>query len=186
MIVAIAGGSGSGKTTVSKSMKESYALRFNINVTVVSMDNYYKDKNKEIFDNYDHPDAFNIDLLYDDLHHFISTGNMIERSYDYVTKKTTIINTLSNIQLIILEGLYPFYEKKIRDMCSLKLYLDVDEKIRIKRRLLRDFKERSITIEQNMKMIDDFVKQMHKKYVIKQKNMADRSFIDSEDILALL
>jgi uridine kinase len=186
MIVAIAGGSGSGKTTVSKSMKESYTLRFNINVTVVSMDNYYKDKNKEIFDNYDHPDAFNIDLLYDDLYNFLSTGNMVKRSYDYVTKKSTIIKTLPNVQLIILEGLYPFYEKKIRDICSLKLYLDVDEKIRLKRRLLRDLKERSITVEQNMKMIDGFVNEMHKKYVIKQKEMADKLFVSSEDILSLL
>jgi len=74
MIIAIAGGTGSGKTTVSKAMKESYILRFNINAAVVSMDNYYKNRNNETFTNYDHPDAFDIDLLYHDLYGFLSSG----------------------------------------------------------------------------------------------------------------
>ena len=186
MIVAIAGGTGSGKTTVSKAMKESYSQRFSINVAVVSMDNYYRNENSEKFDNYDHPGAFDIDLLYGDLYTFLSTGKIVKRSYDYVTKKRSIIKTQSNVKVLILEGLYPFYEKKIRDLCSLKLYLDVNEVVRHQRRISRDLKERNISVEENMKMIDDFVKQMHEKYVAKQKNMADKLCTDSEDVLALL
>lgn len=186
MIVAIAGGSGSGKTTVSNAMKERYSLRFNISVAVVSMDDYYKDKNREEFDNYDHPKAFDTDLLYNDLHKFLSTGSIVKRSYDYLTKKSRVVKIQSNVKMLILEGLYPFYEKKIRNICSIKLYLDVDEEVRLQRRLLRDLRERSITIEKNMEMIDSFVKEMHKKYVVKQKKLADRLFVSSDDILATL
>ena len=186
MIVAIAGGTGSGKTTVSKAMKESYILRYNINVIVVSMDNYYKNENHETFDNYDHPSAFNIDLLYEDLYAFLSTGTIVKRSYDYVTKKSSITGSHSNVKVLILEGLYPFYEKKIRDICNLKLYLDVDEAVRHQRRLSRDLKERNISEKENMEMIDGFVKQMHKKYVSKQKEMADKSYVKSEEILMFL
>lgn len=186
MIVAIAGGTGSGKTTVSKAMKESYSLRFNINVIVVSMDNYYKNENHEKFDNYDHPSAFNIDLLYDDLYKFLSTGTIVKRSYDYVTKNSRITGSQSNVQLLILEGLYPFYEKKIRDICNLKLYLDVNEVVRLQRRISRDLIERNISEKENMKMIDGFVKKMHEKYVTKQKVMADKSYVKSEDILMIL
>jgi len=96
------------------------------------------------------------------------------------------IKTRSNIQVLILEGLYPFYEKKLRDICSLKLYLDVNETVRIQRRISRDLKERNISAKENMEMIDGFVKHMHEKYVVKQKKMADRSYAKSEDILMLL
>jgi len=186
MIVAIAGGTGSGKTTVSKAMKVSYSQRFNINVAVVSMDNYYKNEHLVKFDNYDHPNAFDIDLLHDDLYAFLSTGKIVKRSYDYVTKECSVISTQSDVKVLILEGLYPFYEKKIRDICSLKLYLDVNEAVRIERRISRDLKERNISESENMKMIDGFVKQMHEKYVVKQKEMADKLYMDSEEILSLL
>ncbi|WP_294965728.1 hypothetical protein [Sulfurimonas sp.] len=186
MIVAIAGGTGSGKTTLSYAMKKIYTLRFNANVEIVSMDNYYKNENIEKFDNYDHPKAFNMTLLYNDLKEFLSTGNMQVRSYDYVTKESTIIRTQSNVKILILEGLYPYYEKKIRDICSIKLYLDIDEDTRIKRRLLRDLQERNISIEKNTQMIDSFVKEMHKKYVSKQKKKADKLFKSSENILEYL
>lgn len=186
MIVAIAGGTGSGKTTVSKALKESYHQRFKKNIMVVSMDNYYKNENHEKFDNYDHPNAFNMDLLYDDLYTFLSTGTIVKRSYDYVTKKSRIAGSRSNVKIIILEGLYPFYEKKIRDICNLKLYLDVNESVRLQRRISRDLKERNISEKENMKMIDGFVKQMHEKYVIKQKDMADKSYATCEDLLMLL
>jgi len=183
VIIAIAGGTGSGKTTVSKALKESYSLRLKKNIIVVSMDNYYKNEHNEKFDNYDHPGAFNMDLLYDDLYTFLSTGTIVKRSYDYVTKKSSVIGSKSNVQILILEGLYPFYEKKIRDICNLKLYLDVNEPVRLQRRISRDLKERNISEKENMKMIDGFVKRMHEKYVTKQKDMADKSYVKSEDLL---
>ncbi|MFT5661302.1 MAG: uridine kinase [Sulfurimonas sp.] len=186
MILAIAGGTGSGKTTVSRAMKEKYSTRFNINVEVISMDNYYKNEKNEVFDNYDHPKAFDMDLLYSDLSTFLSTGNIARRSYDYVTKESHIVNTQCEIHILILEGLYSFYEARIRDICSIKLFLDVHKDIRLKRRIKRDLRERDITLEENMKMIDNFVNEMHKKYVIQQKTMADKLFTQSEDVLALI
>lgn len=186
MIVAIAGGTGAGKTTVSKALKAFYGQHFKKNIMVVSMDNYYKNENHEKFDNYDHPNAFNMDLLHDDLYTFLSTGTIVNRSYDYITKESRIIGSHSNVKILILEGLYPFYEKKIRDMCTVKLYLDVNESVRLQRRISRDLKERNISEKENMKMIDGFVREMHEKYVIKQKDMADKSYAASEDLLMLL
>ena len=182
MIIAIAGGTGSGKTTLSKKIQELYKQHCNINVSIVSMDNYYKNKHTHLFENYDHPNAFDIDLLYDDLSAFLSTGQVIKRSYDYVSKESYILEIEKDIQYVILEGLYPFYMKKIRDICSIKIYLDVDEKLRIQRRLLRDLEERNISIKENMKMINGFVKEMHKEYVVEQKELADQVFIGSENI----
>jgi uridine kinase len=181
MIIAIAGGTGSGKTTVAKKIKELYLQQFNINISIVSMDNYYKNKHTEIFDNYDHPNAFDMNLLYDDLLTYLASSEIVQRSYDYVLKERSVLRIQKNVQLIILEGLYPFYVKKIRDICSLKLYLDVDEALRIERRLLRDLEERNISIEENMKMINGFVNDMHNEHVIKQREMADEVHTNTQD-----
>ncbi len=186
MILAIAGGTGSGKTTVSYAMKENYSKRFNIDIEVISMDNYYKNENYENFDNYDHPEAFNMDLLYSDLDYYLSTGSIVKRLYDYTSKECRILQTQSNVKLLILEGLYPFYDEKIRDICGIKLYLDVNEDIRHKRRIMRDLKERNITQEENQDMIDSFVRKMHIKYVVQQKTTADKLFKSCEEILSLL
>jgi uridine kinase len=181
MIIAIAGGTGSGKTTVAKKIKELYTQESNINVTIISMDNYYKNKHTQVFDNYDHPNAFDIDLLYADLLTYLSTGKIVQRSYDYVLKERSVLAIEKNIHLIILEGLYSFYVKKIRDVCTLTLYLDVDEALRIKRRISRDLEERNISMEENMKMIHGFVNEMYKEHVLKQREMADKVYTNSED-----
>ncbi len=150
------------------------------------MDNYYKNAKKENFDNYDHPQAFDMDLLYIDLNNYLSTGSIVKRSYDFTSKENSILQTQLDVKLLILEGLYPFYDEKIRDVCGIKLYLDVDEDIRYTRRIKRDLKERSITREENQIMIDTFVKKMHTKYVTQQKSMADKVFKSCEDVLSLL
>jgi uridine kinase len=174
MILAISGGSGSGKTTLSHALQTLYYSKLNIRATVVSMDNYYKNIFKEKFDNYDHPTAFNMELLHHDLSSYLSTGTMIKRSYDYITKTTKVLETATDVQIVILEGLYAFYEKPIRDLCTFKLYLDVDEKTRVQRRVLRDLKERNISKKENMEMIDAFVQPMYEKYIVKQKNYSDK------------
>ncbi|PHQ57879.1 MAG: uridine kinase [Sulfurimonas sp.] len=186
MILAIAGGISSRKTTVSYALKENYSKRFNITIEVISMDNYYKNAKNENFDNYDHPQAFDMDLLYIDLNNYLSTGSIVKRSYDFTSKENSILQTQLDVKLLILEGLYPFYDEKIRDICGIKLYLDVDEDIRYSRRIKRDLKERSITREENQIMIDTFVKKMYTKYVTEQKSMADKVFKSYEEILSLL
>jgi len=181
MIIAIAGGSGSGKTTVAKQIQSSYA--HDGNIVVISMDNYYKNILLESFDNYDHPEAFDMEILYSDLMGFLLTKSMPIRSYDFVSKKSHISHTKANISLLILEGLYPFYIKKIRDLCSLKIYLDIEESIRIQRRISRDVTQRNIPIKENLKMINEFVKKMHQKYVTKQKKMANHVYTKSNKSL---
>lgn len=186
MIIAIAGGSGSGKTTISNLMKEKYKTCFNINVEVVSMDDYYKNIEIDSFDNYDHPNAFNIDQLHRDLQNFLSTGSLQTRSYNYETKESVALERKSNVKIVILEGLYSFYTQEIRDICHLKLFLDVDENIRIKQRLFRDLKERNISMEKNMLMINSFVKDMYKKHVLQQREVADKIYLNTNEVLSLI
>jgi len=181
MIIAIAGGTGSGKTTVANKIKELYTKESNINVSIVSMDNYYKNSNVQVFDNYDHPNAFNMNLLYDDLFTYLSKGQMIQRSYDFVSKECSTLRVENYVDIVILEGLYPFYLEKIQNICTLKIFLDIDEKLRIERRVSRDLEERGISLEENMKMIHSFVNEMYNEYVIKQRKMANRVFINNEE-----
>lgn len=186
MIIAIAGGSGSGKTTVSKLMREKYKAQFQVNVEIISMDDYYKNIQKDSFENYDHPNAFNVDLLYSDLEIFNSTGTIEKRSYDYKTKQISVLYKALNVNIIILEGLYPYYNKKIKDLCSIKLFLDVNEETRMKQRLLRDLKERDIPIEDNMQMINGFVKEMYETYVTRQRRTADKIYSDIQSIISVI
>lgn len=186
MILAIAGGSGSGKTTVAKQLKDRYQKNAQKKVVIISMDDYYKNKHTEAFANYDHPDAFHVDALYDDLQHFLHSGSIVRRRYDYVSKQSHYLPTKTQVDIVIVEGLYSFYERKIRDLCTRTVYLDVEEELRIQRRLRRDVKERGISVQSNMQMLEDFVIEMHTKYVSQQKKMADELYSDSNDVLSFV
>jgi len=176
MIIAIAGGSGAGKTTYAKQIQTKYTHKKSI---IISMDNYYKNIHTEAFDNYDHPNAFDITMLHNDLIQFHTTKNIPIRSYNFISKKSNITHTESNIDIIILEGLYPFYYQKIRTLCNETIFLDVHEEIRTKRRISRDLKERNISKEKNMLMINTFVHEMYEKYILLQKKMANQIYITS-------
>jgi len=182
MIISIAGGTGAGKSTIAKEISKHYQQTYNLNSVVVSMDNYYKNIHLEKFENYDHPDAFNTTLLYEDLLSYTQTKSIAIRKYDYESKESRYLKTVSNVDLLILEGLYAFYAPQIHTLCNLTLYLDIQENIRIQRRVIRDQKERNISKEENMKMFREFVQKMHTQYVEKQKEYAMVSFCNSDNI----
>jgi uridine kinase len=119
MIISIAGGTGAGKSTIAKEISKHYRQTYNLNSVVVSMDNYYKNIHLEKFENYDHPDAFNTTLLYDDLLHYIQTKSINIRKYDYESKESRYLETVSDVDLLVLEGLYAFYPPKINALCNL-------------------------------------------------------------------
>ncbi|HFS85448.1 MAG TPA: hypothetical protein ENK72_02390 [Epsilonproteobacteria bacterium] len=182
MILAIAGGTGSGKTTVARSLSKMYADSREYKVLTVSMDSYYKNIHEEAFDNYDHPEAFDMGLLHSDLEGFQNHSSMPLRRYSYQTKERDVTGEVKQVDLLILEGLYPFFDPKVRAMCDWKIYLDIEEKIRLKRRVTRDIEERGITVEENMTMIHGFVKKMHQRYVSLQKQHADRVYHTHEKV----
>lgn len=138
-IIGITGGSGSGKSTVVKRIKERYP-----NAVLIEQDNYYKsasfvNNNNITAYNFDHPDAFDMDLLLSNIRDLKSGKSCRMPQYDFVhhTRRDEYI-TVEPSSIIIIDGLMVFYDERIRDMLDLKLYVDTPSDIRFIRRLTRD------------------------------------------------
>lgn len=174
-IVAIAGGSASGKSTIVKIIAETYKDE----IIVVGHDNYYKAHDDIDFDerkllNYDHPKAFDTDLFCEDLKK-LRRGEEIDMPvYDYTihTRSKDTIKVKAK-KIILIEGILVLYEKKIRELTDTKVFVDADSDIRLKRRILRDTVERGRSIESCLTQYIEQVKPMHEKYVEPSKKYAD-------------
>jgi uridine kinase len=174
MIVGIAGGSGSGKTTIVTRITEivrDYAL--------VPQDNYYKSAehvtNASITGfNFDHPDAFDNDLLFEHLG-FLKRGAAIRMpQYDFVhhrRREETVM--VQPRRLVILEGIMIFLDRRIRDLVDLKLYVDTPDDIRFIRRLRRDITERGRTMDSVIEQYTERVRPGHYEFVEPTKAYAD-------------
>ena len=142
-IIGITGGSGSGKSTVVKRIKERYP-----NAVLIEQDNYYKSatfvNNHNITAyNFDHPDAFDMDLLLSNLKDLKDGKCCKMPQYDFVHhKRRDEYVVVKPSSIIIIDGLMVFYDERIREMLDLKLYVDTPPDIRFIRRLKRDVKER--------------------------------------------
>lgn len=173
-IIGITGGSGSGKSTVVRRIKESYPESL-----LVQMDNYYKsapfinNSNITAF-NFDHPDAFDMDLLIENLEDLKAGKSIMMPQYDFVThrRKDDPIKVDSS-EIIILDGLMIFYDKRIRDLCDLKLFVDTPADIRFIRRLKRDISERGRTLESVIEQYTNVVRPGHYNFVEPYKEFAD-------------
>ena len=177
MLIIVAGGSASGKTTVVKNLMS----RLNINeVGIISLDNYYNDQSNLSMDerkqtNYDHPDSFDMDLLYIQLKELLAGKDIKEPVYDFVNhnRKENEYILISPKKVIILEGILALYDKKIRDLANLKIYVECDDDIRFIRRLERDMVERGRTGKFVIKQYLETVKPSHEAYVNPTKRYAD-------------
>ena len=174
-IVAIAGGSASGKSTIVKIIAETYKD----DIIVVGHDNYYKAHDDIDFDerkllNYDHPKAFDTDLFCKDLKKLIRGEEIDMPMYDYTihTRSKDTIKVKAK-KIILIEGILVLYEKKIRELTDTKVCVDADSDIRLKRRILRDTVERGRSIESCLTQYIEQVKPMHEKYVEPSKKYAD-------------
>ena len=175
MIVGIAGGTGSGKTTITRRIVE----RFGSKVSVVYHDNYYKAHNDMTYEqrcklNYDHPNAFDNDLFIKHLKE-LKRGNAVECPvYDYTvhnrSDKTTIVKPN---KVIIVEGILIFQDKRIWDLMDIKIFVDTDADVRILRRIRRDVRERGRTLESVIDQYLTTVKPMHEQYVQPSRKNAD-------------
>ena len=148
-ILAVAGGSASGKSSIVKLL----AKEFENDLVVIGHDNYYKAHDDLAFEdrvglNYDHPKAFDNDLFYDDLNKLLD-GNDIEMPlYDYtIHTRSKQTKKISPKKIILIEGILVLYDKKIREITDTKVFVDADSDVRLKRRILRDTKERGRAIE---------------------------------------
>ena len=176
-IIAITGGSGSGKTFLSdkiiKKIGENKILK-------IEVDSYYKNlihlemKDREK-NNFDHPHAFEFDLLYKHLNRIKSLKKVDIPIYDYKTHtRKNELKTIDKIyNIILLEGIFSTYEKDIRDMLYLNIFIDIPNKIRKHRRIERDNQKRDRTLESIEHQYTTTVEPMYKEHVKPTKKYSD-------------
>lgn len=173
-IIGICGGSASGKTSISKMISEKNKDI----ITLLSQDSYYKSYDELSFDqkkkiNYDHPDAFDIDLLKQHLND-LKNNCIIEcpiYSFNNYCREKETLRIISN-NIILIEGMLILYYPEIRDLLDFSIYIDVNEHIRLKRMIFRDVNERGRTVSHVLKQYERDMKPMHDKFVELQKEYA--------------
>ena len=175
LIIGIAGGSGSGKSTFTNRLKGE----FDDNITVLYHDNYYKSRDGISFDerkkiNYDSPDAFETSLLIEHIKE-LKKGNEVKCPiYDYsIHSRSADITIVKPSKVIVVEGILILQNEELRNLFDIKIFVDADADERILRRLLRDTKERGRNVESVVNQYLATVKPMHYMFVEPTKAMAD-------------
>ena len=174
LFIGIAGGTGSGKTTLT----EHLASRFGTEISVVHHDNYYKRQNVPFeircLQNYDHPDAFDTDLMIEHLK-ALKAGQAIECPvYSYTDhNRTDETVTIHPTKVVIVEGILIFADKALRDLLDIKIFVETDADVRILRRALRDVEERGRSMQSVVQQYLTTVKPMHEQFVEPSRKFAD-------------
>lgn len=181
-LIGVAGGSGSGKTTFAKKVLKQVPET----VSLLHMDSYYLPKQpKTNFmssgkPNFDHPDAFDWNLLKQHLQILKDGGKIACPIYDFKSSsRTDMTIALGPCNLVIFEGIFSLFDKEIRDLLDIKCFLSVDSDIRFTRRLHRDVNERGRNLEDIIRQYYETVRPMYEKFLSPQKQFAD--FIIGEE-----
>jgi uridine kinase len=176
VVIGVAGGSGSGKTSVTKAIYESFKGH---SITMIQQDYYYKDQSDLPFEerlktNYDHPLAFDNDLLIQHIKTLLRYEPIEKPVYDYSlhTRSKEIIDVEPK-DVIILEGILVLEDERLRNLMDIKLFVDTDADIRIIRRLSRDIKERGRTLDSVIDQYTNVVRPMHNQFIEPTKRYAD-------------
>ena len=177
LIIGIAGGSASGKTSISRHIQEKFSDL--TRVLVIRQDDYYKDQShkpmsERIKTNYDHPSAFDNDLLVQQVHDLMD-GKPIEKpTYDFVNHtRSDVSECCYPCDVLILEGLFILEDENLRNLLDIKVFFDTDADIRIIRRIQRDVIERARSLESVISQYMNTVKPMHEEFVEPSKKNAD-------------
>ncbi len=175
VIIAVGGGSSSGKTTVVNKLLENLGSE---PITVIKHDDYYKDQSELSLAerrkvNYDHPFALDNDLFYANLLDLIAGRKIQKPTYDFVLLTRAQRQETVNPAKIILEGILVLEDERIRNLADIKIFVEADDDIRFIRRLIRDTKERGRTLESVIEQYLTTVKPMHFAFVKPTKRYAD-------------
>lgn len=176
ILIGIAGGTGSGKTTAAKNIIAGIGSQ---DVAIVTQDSYYYDlshlKQDELhYHNFDHPDAIEWDLLLDHMRTLLAGGVVRQQIYDYKThSRTDRTRAIGPHTVIVLEGILILYHRALREMMDIKVYVDTADDIRLMRRLQRDVQERGRTMEMVLAQYERTVRPMHQQFVEPSKRYAD-------------
>lgn len=186
LLIGIAGGSGSGKTTFAEKVLKGVN---NPGCYILHMDSYYLPKQpKENYTksgraNFDHPNAFDWNLLRDHLQK-LKQGRPVETPvYDFKnSERTNETATLGPCSVVLFEGIFSLFDQEIRDLLDIKCFLHVEADIRFTRRLHRDVKERGRSLESVIAQYYDTVRPMYQKYLDPQKQFADFTVGEETDV----
>ena len=175
MVIGIAGGTGSGKTTITRKLMQ----RFGHEVSVIYHDNYYKAHHNMPYEeraklNYDQPDAFDTDQLIEAVRALKKGRSVICPVYDYsIHDRSEKTVTVKPARVVIVEGILIFENKELCSLMDIKVFVDADADVRILRRIVRDVRDRGRSLESVVNQYLNTVKPMHEKYVEPSKRNAD-------------
>jgi uridine kinase len=176
VVIGVAGGSGSGKTSVTKAIYDSFKSQ---SILMIEQDYYYKDQShlpmeERLKTNYDHPLAFDNDLLIQHIQKLLRHEAIEKPVYDYAvhTRSSEVVHVEPK-DVIILEGILILEDERLRNLMDMKLYVDTDADLRIIRRLLRDIKERGRSMDSVIEQYVNVVRPMHNQFIEPTKRYAD-------------
>ncbi|KLV23019.1 uridine kinase [Niallia circulans] len=176
VVIGVAGGSGSGKTSVTKAIFDHFKGH---SILMIEQDYYYKDQSHLPFEerlktNYDHPLAFDTELLIDHIQKLLDYEAVEKPVYNYAmhtrSDETILVEPKD---VIIVEGILILEDEGLRDLMDMKLFVDTDADLRIIRRLMRDIKERGRTIDSVIEQYVNVVRPMHNQFIEPTKRYAD-------------
>ena len=177
ILIGIAGGSASGKTSISAQLKEHY--EDTNSVVIIRQDDYYKDQSEKTMEervktNYDHPFAFDNELLVAQLQRLSAASAICKPTYDFVHHtRSEVIEEIEPSDVVVIEGLFVLENEDLRNLCDIKIFVDTDADIRFIRRLLRDVNERGRTLESVVEQYTSTVRDMHNLFIEPSKRYAD-------------
>lgn len=173
IVIGIAGGSASGKTSISQQLKDRYENTQSV-VIIRHKDQSEKTMEERVKTNYDHPFAFDNALLVKQLKE-LTMGKAIEKpTYDFVQHtRSHSIEHIEPSDVIVIEGLFVLENEDLRNLCDIKIFVDTDADIRFIRRLLRDVKQRGRTLESVVEQYTSTVRDMHNLFIEPSKRYAD-------------
>ncbi|MDO5413806.1 MAG: uridine kinase [bacterium] len=175
MVVGIAGGTGSGKTTITKKLMQ----HFGGDVSVIYHDNYYKAHHNMSYEersrlNYDHPDSFDTDLLIQAVKDLKAGRSVTCPVYDYtIHDRSDKVIVVRPAKVIIVEGILIFQSRELCQQMDIKIYVDTDADVRILRRIVRDVRDRGRSLDSVVNQYLSTVKPMHEQFVEPSKRNAD-------------
>tara|TARA_Y100001970_G_C14184487_1_gene831734 strand:- start:62 stop:688 length:627 start_codon:yes stop_codon:yes gene_type:complete len=184
-IIGFSGGTASGKTTIVTNLLDHYGKDKSI---IICQDSYYKDQNVLSYEqrtkiNYDHPDAIDIELLYNNLISLINGEIINKPNYDFKTHTRNVnFESINPKKLIFVEGTLVFHFKQLTNLMLLKIFINCSEKARFSRRIERDINERGRTSASVHKQYVDTVYPMHQKFVEPSRVIADINISGEDNI----